>query len=146
MQVNGLRPVAADLEADVEAGRVLDLGYNFVDGVAKLIPFKPGKLVLVQNGELKELLMTRTPTKDVSGSNGRARISPSLEVGPAISNLHLVSSKKGLTRAALERDIGFRPTAPMRLDRLHLRLGVGGLSLATFTQMTPAPQAEEHAP
>ena len=26
MQVNGLRPVAADLEADVEAGRVLDLG------------------------------------------------------------------------------------------------------------------------
>ena len=28
-----------------DVGRVLDLGYNFCDGIAKLIPFKPGKLV-----------------------------------------------------------------------------------------------------
>ncbi len=36
-----------------DIGRVLDLGYNFTDGVAKLIPFKPGKLVTLEDA-LKE--------------------------------------------------------------------------------------------
>ncbi|CAB3786759.1 DNA polymerase III subunit alpha [Pararobbsia alpina] len=36
-----------------DIGRVLDLGYNFTDGVAKLIPFKPGKLVTLDDA-LKE--------------------------------------------------------------------------------------------
>ncbi|CAM2148016.1 DNA polymerase III subunit alpha [Pararobbsia alpina] len=36
-----------------DIGRVLDLGYNFTDGVAKLIPFKPGKLVTIDDA-LKE--------------------------------------------------------------------------------------------
>jgi DNA polymerase-3 subunit alpha len=31
-----------------DVGRVLDLGYGFVDSVAKLIPFKPGKLVTLE--------------------------------------------------------------------------------------------------
>jgi TldD protein len=66
---------------------------------------KPGKLLLVDDGELQTLLMTRTPTEKLSGSNGRARISPSLEVGPAISNLELVSSRRGSTRATLEREL-----------------------------------------
>jgi hypothetical protein len=66
---------------------------------------KPERLVLVKNGQLETLLMTRTPTEKLSGSNGRARISPSLEVGPAISNLELVSSRRGLSRAALEREL-----------------------------------------
>jgi DNA polymerase-3 subunit alpha len=31
-----------------DVGRVLDLPYSFVDGIAKLIPFQPGKLVTLQ--------------------------------------------------------------------------------------------------
>src|SRR3982751_5833689 len=31
-----------------DCGRVLDLPYSFVDGIAKLIPFQPGKLVTLQ--------------------------------------------------------------------------------------------------
>ena len=30
-----------------DVGRVLDFGYNFCDGISKLIPFKPGKLVTI---------------------------------------------------------------------------------------------------
>ena len=31
-----------------DVGRVLDLPYSFVDGIAKLIPFQPGKLVTLK--------------------------------------------------------------------------------------------------
>ena len=41
-----------------DVGRVLDLGYNFVDGVAKLIPFKPGKLVTIEEAKKEEPLLT----------------------------------------------------------------------------------------
>ena len=34
-----------------DVGRVLDLPYSFVDGIAKLIPFQPGKLVTLQRLE-----------------------------------------------------------------------------------------------
>jgi DNA polymerase-3 subunit alpha len=37
-----------------DVGRVLDLGYGFVDGVAKLIPFKPGKLVTLEEAKKEE--------------------------------------------------------------------------------------------
>ncbi len=40
-----------------DVGRVLDLGYNFVDGVAKLIPFKPGKLVTIEEAKKEEPLL-----------------------------------------------------------------------------------------
>ncbi|AYB60174.1 DNA polymerase III subunit alpha [Ralstonia solanacearum] len=40
-----------------DVGRVLDLGYNFVDGVAKLIPFKPGKLVTLEEAKKEEPLL-----------------------------------------------------------------------------------------
>jgi hypothetical protein len=66
---------------------------------------RPGRLALVENGILSALLMTRTPNSKVSGSNGRARLSPSLESGPAISNLTLSSSRRGLSQAALEREL-----------------------------------------
>jgi DNA polymerase-3 subunit alpha len=36
-----------------DIGRVLDLGYMFTDGIAKLIPFKPGKHVTIADA-LKE--------------------------------------------------------------------------------------------
>lgn len=63
------------------------------------------RLVLVDGGELSTLLMTRTPNAKLSGSNGRARMSPALEVGPAISNLVLESRRRGSSRIALERDL-----------------------------------------
>ncbi|MCS6765930.1 MAG: DNA polymerase III subunit alpha [Candidatus Protistobacter heckmanni] len=40
-----------------DVGRVLDLGYNFVDGVAKLIPFKSGKLVTIADAMDEEPLL-----------------------------------------------------------------------------------------
>jgi TldD protein len=66
---------------------------------------KPEVLSIVREGVLENLLMTRTPNEHQSGSNGRARMSPSLEVGPSISNLELRSRKRGLSRAALEREL-----------------------------------------
>ena len=65
----------------------------------------PQRLTLVEDGVLEHLLMTRTPNEKVSGSNGRARMSPSLEVGPTLSNLTLEASQKKLTEAALEREL-----------------------------------------
>ncbi|WP_150681087.1 DNA polymerase III subunit alpha [Pandoraea pneumonica] len=48
-----------------DVGRVLDLGYNFVDGVAKLIPFKPGKLVTLDDAMKEEpQLAERFNTED----------------------------------------------------------------------------------
>ncbi len=37
-----------------DVGRVLDLGYNFCDGISKLIPFKPGKLVTIAEAKKEE--------------------------------------------------------------------------------------------
>jgi DNA polymerase-3 subunit alpha len=37
-----------------DIGRVLDLSFNFVDGIAKLIPFKPGKLVTIDDAKKEE--------------------------------------------------------------------------------------------
>ncbi len=40
-----------------DIGRVLDLGYNFCDGIAKLIPFAPGKLVTLADARKQEPLL-----------------------------------------------------------------------------------------
>jgi DNA polymerase III subunit alpha len=40
-----------------DIGRVLDLGYNFTDGIAKLIPFKPGKHVTIADAMTEEPLL-----------------------------------------------------------------------------------------
>ncbi len=40
-----------------DVGRVLDLGYGFTDGIAKLIPFKPGKLVTIEEALKEEPLL-----------------------------------------------------------------------------------------
>jgi DNA polymerase III subunit alpha len=37
-----------------DVGRVLDFGYNFCDGISKLIPFKPGKLVTIADALTEE--------------------------------------------------------------------------------------------
>ncbi len=40
-----------------DVGRVLDFGYNFCDGISKLIPFKPGKLVTIADALVEEPLL-----------------------------------------------------------------------------------------
>ncbi|CAB3748771.1 DNA polymerase III subunit alpha [Paraburkholderia solisilvae] len=48
-----------------DIGRVLDLGYTFTDGVAKLIPFKPGKHVTIADAMKEEpLLQERFDNED----------------------------------------------------------------------------------
>jgi DNA polymerase-3 subunit alpha len=48
-----------------DVGRVLDLPYNFVDGIAKLIPFKPGRLVTIADARKEEpLLAEREASED----------------------------------------------------------------------------------
>ncbi len=66
---------------------------------------QPGPLSFVRKGILEHLLMTRTPNGKHAGSNGRARMSPSLEVGATISNLSLVASERRLSATALEREL-----------------------------------------
>lgn len=67
--------------------------------------FVPEPVTLVREGKLEHLLMTRIPNDSSAGSNGRARMSPALEVGPALSNLSLRSRKRGASARALERDL-----------------------------------------
>lgn len=68
--------------------------------------FAPRTVSLVEEGVLRDLLLTRVPNPHFgSGSNGRARMTPALEVGPALSNLTLRSRKRGLSAAALEREL-----------------------------------------
>lgn len=68
--------------------------------------FAPTPLRLVEAGVLRELLLTRVPNPHHgAGSNGRARMTPALEVGPMLSNLELRSRKRGLSNAALEREL-----------------------------------------
>ncbi len=40
-----------------DVGRVLDMGYNFCDGISKLIPFKPGKLVTIADALNEEPML-----------------------------------------------------------------------------------------
>ena len=40
-----------------DVGRVLDLGYNFCDGISKLIPFKPGKQVTIAEAKKEEPIL-----------------------------------------------------------------------------------------
>ena len=47
-----------------DVGRVLDLGYNFCDGVAKLIPFQPGKLITLQMAREMEPLLAEREKKE----------------------------------------------------------------------------------
>jgi len=48
-----------------DIGRVLDLGYNFCDGIAKLIPFAPGKLITLQMArEMEPQLVAREKAEE----------------------------------------------------------------------------------
>ncbi|MCH9681166.1 MAG: hypothetical protein K0V04_07025, partial [Deltaproteobacteria bacterium] len=68
--------------------------------------FAPRPVTLVEGGILRDLLRTQVPTPHGGeGSNGRARMTPALEVGPAVSNLELRSRRRGLSSAALVREL-----------------------------------------
>lgn len=47
-----------------DVGRVLDMGYNFCDGISKLIPFKPGKLVTIADAIEEEPLLKERLEKE----------------------------------------------------------------------------------
>ncbi|MDL2284107.1 DNA polymerase III subunit alpha [Oxalobacter sp. OttesenSCG-928-P03] len=47
-----------------DVGRVLDLGYNFCDGISKLIPFKPGKLVTISEAKKEEPLLAERESRE----------------------------------------------------------------------------------
>jgi DNA polymerase-3 subunit alpha len=47
-----------------DVGRVLDFGYNFCDGISKLIPFKPGKLVTIADALKEEPLLKERQEKE----------------------------------------------------------------------------------
>jgi DNA polymerase III subunit alpha len=48
-----------------DVGRVLDLGYNFCDQIAKLIPFQPGRLITLADArEMEPLLAEREKKED----------------------------------------------------------------------------------
>jgi TldD protein len=63
------------------------------------------KLELVRAGVLHSLLMTRRPNEHIDRSNGRARATAAGFLGSTISNLSLVSRKKGISQDKLERDL-----------------------------------------
>ncbi|MBA3550170.1 MAG: hypothetical protein H0T76_27140 [Nannocystis sp.] len=90
-------PDFIDLEDDPREG----FGRYAIDGQG----FAAGPVTLVKGGVLKDLLMTRTPNKWRPGSNGRARVSPSLRIGPTISNLSVKSKKRGMGRPQIEREL-----------------------------------------
>lgn len=47
-----------------DVGRVLDLGYNYVDGIAKLIPFRPGKQITIAEAKKEEPLLLEREQKE----------------------------------------------------------------------------------
>ncbi|WP_293776339.1 DNA polymerase III subunit alpha [uncultured Oxalicibacterium sp.] len=47
-----------------DVGRVLDFGYNFCDGISKLIPFKPGKQVTIEDAIKEEPLLAERIEKE----------------------------------------------------------------------------------
>jgi DNA polymerase-3 subunit alpha len=47
-----------------DIGRVLDLSFTFVDGIAKLIPFKPGKLVTIADAKKEEPALAEREAKE----------------------------------------------------------------------------------
>ncbi len=63
-----------------DIGRVLDLSFNFVDGIAKLIPFKPGKLVTIADARREEPLL-------LERENGEEEVRELLEMAEAVEGL-----------------------------------------------------------
>ncbi|MBK8261853.1 MAG: hypothetical protein IPK80_11015 [Nannocystis sp.] len=95
------KPVLPDFLDLIDDPRAEGFGAYSIDAEG----FVAEPLTLVRRGVLESLLMTREPNEWLSQSNGRARISPVLMSGPAISNLRLESRQRGRSRALLEREL-----------------------------------------
>lgn len=67
--------------------------------------FEAGPLTLVNKGVLSDLLMTRARHDVIEGSNGRGRMTPSMQVSPSVSNLKLEPRKRGLDQKTMEREL-----------------------------------------
>ena len=52
-----------------DVGRVLDLSYNFCDGISKLIPFKPGKHVTIADAIAEEPLLAERLENEIEVKN-----------------------------------------------------------------------------
>ena len=76
---------------------------------------KAQRVAVVENGSLKNLLMSRRPGPDFSASNGHARSALLSDTRPLASNLFL-QSNGGLDQAALKREISRR--LPRRRPRM----------------------------
>lgn len=63
------------------------------------------RIELVRAGILHTLLMTRRPNEHIGSSNGHARATTAGFLGATISNLSLVSRKRGLAQDKLEREL-----------------------------------------
>jgi hypothetical protein len=84
-----------DPTLEAVAGQLLYGGYAFDDeGV------RGQRVEVVENGSLKALLMSRSPSKELPESNGHARRRPWGEAEGRASNL-VMSSKRGVSRGAL---------------------------------------------
>ena len=73
-----------------DVGRVLDLPYPFVDGIAKLIPFQPGKLVTLKRRQEGE----PTPTSSTRARSSRSQRARGSRGGSARSCWSWPSSSK----------------------------------------------------
>ncbi|RMG97862.1 MAG: hypothetical protein D6705_07655 [Deltaproteobacteria bacterium] len=67
--------------------------------------FVPQRIRLVDRGTLTSLLMTRTPGRELRRSNGHARATPALDVGPQISNLVVEVHGRARSQRELEREL-----------------------------------------
>jgi TldD protein len=103
--------------------------------------FVPKRVAMVAEGKMLELLMSRTPNAKRNGSNGHARMTPGLEVGPMISNLTLQSRRRGVAASVIERDL-LRRAAD---DGYEFAYAIESLRDGTVLGPVPRESAEAYA-
>ncbi len=98
--VSDLLTVVDDPTSDTAENRHVIGAYKFDDeGVA------PQRVVVIKNGKLEELLMSRTPSAEQSASNGHARLSMPGGVYRGNTTNLSVSGRKSQTRKLLRRKL-----------------------------------------
>ncbi len=95
------KPVMPEFLDLVDDPLAQGLGHYTLD--AEGVPAE--RVELVRAGVLHTLLMANRPNDHIDRSNGHARVSPLGNIGPSISNLTLTSRKKGMSQAALEKEL-----------------------------------------
>ena len=104
-----------------DVGRVLDLPYTFVDGIAKLIPFQPGKLITLQGrrATMEPLLAEREKNEE--------EVRELLELAEALEGLHAqrrhARGRRADRAGQAHRLLPAVHAARRRRDRLAVRQG-----------------------